>query len=85
MTTIFPAINNEIYIIKSLTDNITTRSYKIDIDIDTEKLETWWKVTFACAPGSTNFAFIKNLIKNSPPKKIVSMYQTIWIIKILLN
>ena len=42
MTTIFLDINDEIYIIKSLTYNITTKSYKID----TEKLETWEKVTF---------------------------------------
>ena len=43
MTTIFLDINDEIYLIKCLTYNITTKSYKID----TEKLETWEKTTFS--------------------------------------
>ena len=42
MRTIFLDINDEIYIIKCLTYNITPQSYKID----TEKLGTWEKVTF---------------------------------------
>ena len=46
------------YIVKWLTWNLTTKSYKID----TEKLGTW-----------------------PPPTKIVSMYQTIWIIHISLS
>ena len=69
MTTIFLDINDEIYIIKSLTYNITTQSYKID----TEKLETCEKTIFSCPPESTDFAFIENLFKNPPPRKIVSM------------
>ena len=73
MTTIFLDINDEIYIIKSLIYNNTTKSYKID----TEKLETWEKVTFSCPSESTNFAFIEGLFKNPPPTKIVSMYHTI--------
>ena len=73
MTTIFLDINAEIYIIKCLTYNITTQSYKID----REKLATWEKVTFSCPPESTNFAFIESLFKNPPPTKIVSMYHTI--------
>ena len=73
MTTIFLDINDEIYIIKSLTYNITTKSYKID----TEKLETWEKVTFSCPSESTNFAFVEGLFKNTPPTKIMSVYQTI--------
>ena len=73
MTTIFLDINNEIYIIKSLTYNITTKSYKID----TEKLEIWGKVNFSCPSESTNFAFIQRLFKNPPQTKIVSMYHTI--------
>ena len=73
MTTIFLDINDEIYIIKCLTYNITTQSYKID----TEKLATWEKVTFSCPSESTNFAFIEGLFKNPPPTKIVSMYHTI--------
>ena len=42
MTTIFLDINDEIYIIKSVKYNNTTKSYKID----TEKLETWEKSLF---------------------------------------
>ena len=75
MTTIFLHINDEIYIIKSLTYNITTTGY--NYKIHTEKLETWEKVTFSCPPESTNFAFIEGLFKNPPPTKVVSMYQTI--------
>ena len=71
MTTIFLDINDEIYIIKSLTYNITIKSYKID----TEKF--WEKVTFSCPSESTNFAFIEGLFSNPPPTKIVSMYHTI--------
>ena len=81
MTTIFHDINDEIYIIKSLFYNNTIICYKID----TEKLETWEKVTFSYASESTNFAFIEGFIKNPPPTKIVSMYLTIWIINSLLN
>ena len=44
MTTIFLDINDEIYIIKSLTYNITFKSYEIDM----ERLETWEKGTFCC-------------------------------------
>ena len=73
MTTIFLDINDKIYIIKNLTFNITTQSYKNDA----EKLDTWEKATFSCPPESTNFAFIESLFKNPPPTKIVSMYQTI--------
>ena len=73
MTTIFLDINDEIYFSKSLTYNITTESYKID----SEKLETWEKVTLSCPSESTNFAFIEGLFKNPPPTKIVSMYHTI--------
>ena len=73
MTTIFLDINDEIYIIKSLAYNITTQSYKID----TEKLETWEKITFSCPSESRNFAFINGLFKNPPPTKIVSMYNAI--------
>ena len=73
MTTIFLNVNDKIYIIKNLTYNITTKSYKID----TEKLETWEKVTFSCRSDSTKFAFIEGLFKNPPPTKIVSMYHTI--------
>ena len=73
MTTIFLDINNEIYIIKSLTYNITIKSYKIY----TEKLETLKKVTFSCPSESTIFAFIEGLFKSPPPTKIVSMYHTI--------
>ena len=51
MTTIFLIINDEIYIIKSLTYNPTNESYKID----TEILEAWEK---ACPSESTKFAFI---------------------------
>ena len=61
MTTIFLDINDEIYIIKSLAYNITTKSYKID----TEKLETWEKVTSSCPSESTNFSFIEGLFKKS--------------------
>ena len=57
MTTIVFDINDEIYIIKSLTYNITTKIYKMD----TEKLDTWEKVTLSCPPESTNFAFIESL------------------------
>ena len=42
MTTIFLDINDEIYIMKYFTYNIKNKSY----EIDTEKLETWEKVTF---------------------------------------
>ena len=73
MTTVFLDINDEIYIIKSLTYNITTKSYKTD----TGKLETWEKVTFSCPSESTNFSLIESLFKNPPPTKIVSMYHTI--------
>ena len=73
MTTTFLDINDEIYIIKCLTYNITTQSYKID----TEKLATWEKVTFSCPSESTNFALIEGLFKNPPPTKNVSMYHTI--------
>ena len=73
MTTIFLDINDEIYIIKSLTYNITTKSYKVG----TEKIETWEKVTFSCPSESTNFAFNEGLFKNPPPTKIVTMYYTI--------
>ena len=73
MTTNFLDKNDEIYIIKSLTYNITTKIYKVD----TEKLETWEKVTFSCLSESTNFAFIEGLFKNPPPTKIVRMYHTI--------
>ena len=73
MTTIFLDINDEIYIIKSLTYDVSTKSYKID----TEKFETWEKVTFSCPLESTNFAFIDGLFKNPPPTNIVSMYHTI--------
>ena len=75
MKTIFLDINDEINIIKSLTYNITTKSYKID----TEKLENWEKATSpsSCLPESTNFAFTESLFKNPLPTKVVSMYQTI--------
>ena len=73
MTTIFLDINDENYIIKSLTHNITTKSYKID----SERLTTWEKVTFSCPSEFTNFAFIEGLFENPPPTKIVSMYHTI--------
>ena len=73
MTTIFLGINDENYIIKNLTYNITTKSYKID----TEKLEAWEKVTFSCPSVSTNFAIIEGVFKKRPPTKIVSMYHTI--------
>ena len=73
MTTVFLDINDKIYIIKSLAYNITTKKYKID----TEKLETWKKVTFSCPSESTNFSFIEGLFENPPPTKIVSMYHTI--------
>ena len=73
MTTIFFDKNDENYIIKSLTYNIATKIYKID----TQKHETWEKVTFSCPSESTNFAFIEGLFKIPPPTKIVSMYQTI--------
>ena len=63
MTTIFLDINDEIYIIKSLTYNIATKSCKIG----TEKLETWEKPTVFCPPESTNFAFIESFFKNPPP------------------
>ena len=72
MTKILLDINYEIYIIKSLTYNNTTESYKVD----TEKVETWEKLTFSCPSESTTFAFIEDLFKNPPPTKIVSMYQT---------
>ena len=80
MTTFFLVINDEIYIIKSLTYYITTK-----VESDTEKPETWEKATFSCPPESTNFAFIESLFKNPPPTKIACMYQTISIIDTLLN
>ena len=43
MKTIFLNINDEIYIIKNLTYNNTTKSYKID----TKKPETWGKNYFS--------------------------------------
>ena len=73
MTTIFLNINEGIYIIKNLTYNITTKSYKIDA----EKLETWRKASFSCPPEFTDFPFIESPFNNPPPTKIVSMYQTI--------
>ena len=73
MTTIFLDIDDKIYIIKGLTYNITTKNYKID----TEKLETWEKVTCSCPSESTKFAFIESHFKNPPPTKIVSMYRAI--------
>ena len=73
MTIIFLDFNDKIYIIKSLTYNITTKNYKID----TEKFETWEKITFSCPLESTNFAFIEGLFKNPPQTKIVSMYHMI--------
>ena len=42
MTTIFLDLNDKIYIIKSLTYNFTSKTYKID----TEKLETWENLLF---------------------------------------
>ena len=81
MTTIFLDINDEIYIIRSLTYNITTKSHRIG----TEEIETWEKGTFFCPPESTNFAFIESLFKNPPPTKIVSMYQTFSVINTSLN
>ena len=81
MTTIFLDTNDEIYIIKSLTYSFTTKSY----NIDTEKLETWEKVTVTCPSESTNLAFIEGLFKNPPPTKIASIYQTIWIIDLSLD
>ena len=72
-TTNFLDINDEIYIIKNLTYDITNKSYKNDM----EKLENWEKFTFSCPPESTNFAFIESLLKRPPPTKIVSIYQTI--------
>ena len=73
MKTIFLDINDETYIIKTLTYNITIKSYKID----TEKFQNWEKVTFSCPPDSTNFAFIVNFFKNPHPTKVVSLYHTI--------
>ena len=73
MTTIFPDINDEIYIVKCLTYNPTTKSY----EIDTEKKDTWEKATFFCPPESTNFPFIEGIFKKSHPTKNVSKYQTI--------
>ena len=73
MTTIFLYINDEIYIIKRLTNYFTTQSYKTD----TETLGTWEKVTFSCPSESPNFAFIEGLFKNPPPTTIVSMYHAI--------
>ena len=81
MTAFFLDLKDEIYIIKSLTYNITTKSYKIDM----EKLETWEKVFFSRPPESTNFAFFESLFKNPLPTKIVSMYQTVWIFDTSLN
>ena len=74
MTTFSVDINNENYFIQFLTYNITTKSYKID----TEILHFGKKTTFFCPSGPTNLSFIKCLLKNSAPTKIVSMYQTIW-------
>ena len=81
MTTIFPDVNDKFYTIKNLTYNITTKNYKID----TEKLETSEKVTFSGPPDSTNFAFIESIFMNPSPTKVVTMYQTIWIINTSLN
>ena len=72
MTTIVLDINDEIYIIKSLTYKITTESYKVD----TEKLETWEKVIYSCPSESTFFTFIEGLFENLSPTKIVNMYHT---------
>ena len=73
MTNFFLDINDEFYIIKNLTYNITTKGYTID----GEKLETWEKFTFSGASESTNLAFIEDLFESPPPTKIVSMYHTI--------
>ena len=73
MTNIFLDINGGIYLIKNLTYNMTTKSYKID----TEELEISEEVPFSCPPESKNFAFIESLFNNPPPTKIVNMYQTI--------
>ena len=81
MTTNFLERNDEINFIKSLTYNITTKSYKIH----TEKLEIWEKATSTHPPESKNFAFIESLFKNPPPTKIVSMYQTNWIFETPVN
>ena len=50
-----------------------------------DELETWEKVTFSCRPASKKFSFIKSLLKNPPPTKIFSMYQTLWTIHISLT
>ena len=81
MATFFRGLNNEIYIIKCLTYNITTKRYKID----TEKLETWEKATFPCSPESTTFAFIESFFNKPPPIISVSMYQTTWLNDTWLN
>ena len=81
MTTVFLDIHNKLYVIKCLTYNITTKSYKID----TEKIETWEKATFSWPPESADFVFIESLFKNLHPTKIESMYQTIWINDTSLN
>ena len=63
MTTIFLDINDEIYIIKNLTYNVTTKSYKID----TEKLGTWEKVTFL--PSWVNILCIYRKFFQEPSSK----------------
>ena len=65
MTTIFFDINDEIFIIKSLTYNITTKSYKID----TENFENWEKVTFSCSSESANFAVMEGPFQEPSFKK----------------
>ena len=66
MITIFLDINDEIYIIKCLTYNNITESYKID----SEKLETWEKATFFHPPESIKFAFLESLFKNPPQRRL---------------
>ena len=73
MRTFFADINDEMYIVKCLSYNIETESYKID----KKKLETWEKATFSCPPESINFAFIESVFMDPPPTKFLSMYQTI--------
>ena len=57
-------------------------SFLLDIDGDyedtrkIEKLETWEK-NFTCPAELTNLASIENLLKISPPTKIVNKDQTI--------
>ena len=81
MENIFLDMNDEIFIIKCLTYNITNKTYKTD----TEKIETWEKFIFSCPLKSTIFAFIESFFKKPPPVKIVSMYQTVWITDTSLN